>query len=122
MGKIKEYTNSTPFFKLKDKLSFVLGVCIFVMFAYIMGRWPNDFFYKFYATFVPLLVFIRFVDYKTKKWHYFLLDFCYFAGAMVILFVAFFPKNEELYRLAFIYSNGMLAVSTAAFNNALIFH
>jgi hypothetical protein len=92
------------------------------MFAYVMGRWPNDFFYKFYATFVPIVVFIRFVNYKTKNWHYFLLDFCYFAGAIVILFVYFFPKSEELYRLAFIYSNGVLAVSTAAFNNALIFH
>ena len=92
------------------------------MFAYIMGRWPNDGFYKFYAIIVPLLILIRFINYKSKNWHYFLVDFCYFAGAIVILSVFFYPKNEILYRLAFLYSNGMLAVSTAAFNNALIFH
>lgn len=92
------------------------------MFAYVMGRWPNDFFYTFYCTFVPLLIFVRFVDYKPRGWHYFLADFCYAAGAIVLIFVGFAPKNEILYRLAFLYANGALAVSTAAFSNALIFH
>ena len=38
------------------------------------------------------------------------------------MFVAFFPKNEQMYRLSFLYASGILAVSTAAFSNALIFH
>jgi hypothetical protein len=88
-----EYRETKDFLKLYDKFSFVLGVFIFGMFAYIMGRYPNDFFYTFYKTFIPLLIFIRFVDYKPKKLHYFLTDFCYWAGLQVILFVGFFPKN-----------------------------
>jgi len=107
---------------LYDKFSFVLGVFLFGVFAYIMCRYPNDFFYTFYKTFIPILIFIRFVDYKPKKLHYFLTDFCYWAGFMVILFVGFFPKNEYLYRVAFLYANGALAVATGAFNNAMIFH
>lgn len=76
----KDYRETKDFLKLYDKFSFVLGVFIFGMFAYIMGRYPNDFFYTFYKTFIPLLIFIRFVDYKPKKLHYFLTDFCYWAG------------------------------------------
>ena len=68
------------------------------------------------------MIFIRFVDYKPRRWHYFLLDFCYYAGAVVIIFIGFAPKNKIFYRLAFMYANGALAVSTAAFNNALKFH
>ena len=92
------------------------------MFSYIMGRWPNDKFYTFYSIFIPVVIFIRYVNYKPKKWHYFLVDFCYFVGAMIIYFVSFIRKNEVLYRLSFLYANGIAAISTAAFNNALIFH
>lgn len=122
MKKIEVYTESVPFLRLYDKLAFFLGVFIFGMFTYIMGRWPNDFFYKFYAIFIPFLVFIRFVNYKKRGWHYFLIDFCYFSGATIVIFVGLFPKNEYLYRLSFLFANGALGVSTAAFNNALIFH
>jgi hypothetical protein len=108
--------------KLKDKLSFMLGVFIFAAFSYIMGRYPHDFFYVFYCTFVPLLILIRLINYKRKRWHYFLIDFCYYAGAIVLLFIGLFPKSMLLYRVAFLYSNGSLAVATAAFRNALIFH
>ena len=122
MKLLEVYTQSVPFLRLYDKLAFVLGVFIFGMFTYIMGRWPHDFFYKFYSIFVPLLCFIRFINYKTKRMHYFLFDFCYFSGAIIVIFVGLYPKNEYLYRMAYIYSNGPLGVATAAFNNALIFH
>ena len=95
---------------------------MFTSFTYIQGRWPNDFFYKYYAFLVPIMIFIRFVNYRPKKWHYFLLDFCYFGTGTVWLFLVLFPKNEILYRCAFLYSAGVLALATAAFDNALIFH
>ena len=41
---------------------------------------------------------------------------------IVVMFVAYAPKNDYLYRMAFIYANGALGVSTAAFSNALILH
>ena len=108
--------------QLKDKLSFVLGVFLCGTFAYMIGRWPNDFFYKFYLVLVPIMCLIRFIDYKPKGWHYFLIDFCYYAGAIVLMFIGFYPKSPVFYRLAFMYANGSLATSTAAFSNALIFH
>ena len=51
-----------------------------------------------------------------------MIDFCYYAGAIVLIFIGFYPKSPVLYRLAFMYANGSLATSTAAFSNALVFH
>jgi hypothetical protein len=68
------------------------------------------------------MILLRFKDYKQKKWHYFLIDFCYYAGSFVLIFIYISPKSEMFYRLAFLYANGSLAVSTAAFGNAMIFH
>ena len=70
----------------------------------------------------PLMVGIRFINYKPKKMHYFLIDFCYFGSSTVLLYVTLFPKNAVMFRCAFFYANGALAVATGAFSNALIFH
>lgn len=109
------YTNTTPYMKLKDKFSFVFGVLITVFFAYIMGRWPNTGFYTFYSLVVPSVILIRFINYKPKGWHYFLLDFCYYGSFVVLAFIAIFPKSMIWYRTAFMFANGALATSTAAF-------
>ena len=122
MQYMKDYRKTTPYMKLLDKSSFVLGVMMTIMFAYFMGRWPHTNFYTAYTVVIPAMVFIRFVDYKKKGWHYYLTDFCYFGGGVVIMFLAIYPKNMLLYRAAFMFANGALASSTAAFNNALIFH
>lgn len=122
MQKAKSYTETVDFMKTLDTIAFNLGVVMFGGFAYIMGRWPHRGFYIFYSIFVPLLIFIRFVNYIQKKWHYFLIDFCYFAGAIIVLFVSVGSKNDYLYRVAFMYANGALAVATAAFSNKLVFH
>lgn len=105
-----------------DKLSFIFGVALFGSFAYILGSMPNHGFYIYYSLLVPVMVAIRYVKYKPRKWHYFLLDFCYFGGGTVLAFITLFPKSEIMYRLAFLYANGALGVATAAFSNALIFH
>lgn len=105
-----------------DKFSFVLGVVLFGSFAYLLGSMPNYGFYNFYSLLVPTMITIRYFNYVKKKWHYFMIDFCYFGTATVYLFINLFPKSAIMYRLAFLYANGALAVATAAFSNALIFH
>ena len=116
------YVQSAPYMKLRDKIAFVVGVLMTISFAYSMGRWPNTNFYTMYSIVIPLMIAIRYIDYKPKGYHYYLLDFCYFAGAAVVAFIAIYPKNMTMYRLAFMFANGSLATSTAAFKNSLIFH
>lgn len=108
--------------ELFDKLCFVGGVFTFSLVLIIIAKYPLDFFYNFYRIFVPVAIFSRFVYYWTRGWHFFLCDFCYYSSFIVVAFVGFFPKNQYFYRLAFFYASGPLAVSTAAFFNALVFH
>ena len=122
LSAINRYTETLPGMKLLDKMSFNFGVVCFACFAYIMGRWPNDHFYSFYAFIVPMMKFLRWYDWKKQGWHYYLADFCYYAGTCAWLFVVLYPKNKELYHVSFHFSNGILAVSTIVFDNALIFH
>lgn len=91
-------------------------------FVFSLGRWPHDHFYNYYSVMTPLLIVSRYVEYKPRRWHYFLVDYCVYGSVIVWLYVTFFPKNETFYRLAFLYSCGTLAVSTAAFQNPLVFH
>ena len=70
-----------------DKIAFNFGVAMFGGFAYIMGRMPNRGFYNFYSVVVPLMIFIRGIHYTQKNWHYFLIDFCYFASLLIIIFI-----------------------------------
>lgn len=118
----KSYTETDDFMKMLDKIAFNFGVVMFGGFAYIMGRMPNRGFYVFYSVVVPVLILIRCINYVQKNWHYFLIDFCYFASFLIVLFITVGSQNDYLYRVAFMYANGTLAVATAAFSNKLIFH
>jgi len=65
---------------------------------------------------------IRLFNYRIKKWHYYLFDFCYFANSIIIYFLAFSPKNDILFRLFFVYANGPFGLAIPAFKNSMIFH
>jgi hypothetical protein len=119
---IKDYTETLPGMKLMDRMSFNFGVAVFGAFAYIMGRWPNDIFYTFFCCVLPAMTFLRWYDWRKSGWHYYLADFCYYGSFTVCIYVAFCPKNKDLYHVGFHFANGILAVSAVAFDNALIFH
>ena len=46
--------------------------------AYYLG-WSPSTFYRVYSIQVALLLALRWVVYRVKRWHYYLLDFCYFG-------------------------------------------
>lgn len=122
MGKIEKYMETAQFQKRLDKFKFVAGVAIYTTFVYILGRWPADFFYKFYVG-ISLCSFVfRWHQFKKKNLHYYFLDFCYFGGLFVIAFLVFAPKSMAMYRISFSFGTGILALSTAAFSNKLVFH
>ena len=64
MSEIKEYGATTKGMRFVDKLSFNWGVFMFASFAYIMGRWPDDFFYTYYAFLIPTMFTIRWLEFK----------------------------------------------------------
>lgn len=87
-----------------------------------MGRWPHTHFYTFCLIFAPLLFLYRFLDYRQRKWHLMLVDFCYYQCSLTLYFVTSDPKNEMLFRACFLSANGLLGVATAVFCNKVIIH
>jgi hypothetical protein len=49
-------------------------------------------------------------------------DFCYFANAVLVYFLICDPKNEQLFKVCFVFGNGILAASVKAFRNSLVYH
>lgn len=111
-----------PFVRLVDKLSFIVGVFLLIISTYIVGRYPNDLYYTYHTAAVISLVLCRLYNYRTKGWHYYLFDFCYFANFLIIVFLCFLPKNDILFKVFFVYANGPFGLAIPAFKNSMIFH
>ncbi|KAH0460291.1 hypothetical protein IEQ34_010954 [Dendrobium chrysotoxum] len=102
------------------KVTHLLGVLGFGGFCYILGARPQDVPYVyclFYITFVPL----RWIYYRYKKWHYYLLDFCYYANTFFLVMLLMFPKNEKLFMVCFSFAEGPLAWALIVWRCSLVF-
>ncbi|KAJ8484961.1 hypothetical protein OPV22_017446 [Ensete ventricosum] len=102
------------------KVTHLLGVLGFGAFCFILGARPQDVPYVycfFFVTFVPL----RWIYYRYKKWHYYLLDFCYYANTFFLIMLLFFPKNEKLFMVCFSFAEGPLAWALIVWRNSLVF-
>ncbi|CAL9194453.1 unnamed protein product, partial [Musa hybrid cultivar] len=139
----------SPYLVLFDtQVTHLLGVLGFGAFCFILGARPQDVPYVycfFYVTFVPL----RWIYYRYKKWHYYLLvrthsviletlvnlpfftmtnvvvlsenDFCYYANTFFLVMLLFFPKNEKLFMVCFSFAEGPLAWALIVWRNSLVF-
>lgn len=98
------------------------GTSIIIAFSWILGRFPDDGIYRFTCIMLPSLIATRYVHYILVGWHMYLVDFCYFANAMLLYFLMFEPKNETLMTSVYLYATGPLAIGIVAFRNSLVYH
>lgn len=113
---------TAPFWRLADKLGFVVGVAVIVSFSYLIGKFPHDIFYTYYVWLITFLFGIRLLHYHHLGWHWFILDFCYYANYMVVALICFWPKSDLLLKISFLYSEGVIGISIWLFRNSLVFH
>ncbi|KAI3772785.1 hypothetical protein L6452_03978 [Arctium lappa] len=102
------------------KVTHFLGVFAYGGFCFILGARPQDVRYiycLFYITFVPL----RWIYYRYKKWHYYLLDFCYYANTIFLIMLLFFPRNQKLFMVTFSFAEGPLAWALIVWRCSLVF-
>ena len=66
--------------------------------AYWLGASPQTF-YKYYTVKAVVLYSARFYLYKAKNWHYYMLEFCYFANILLLLEVWVFPRNPTFHKV-----------------------
>ncbi|KAJ6407241.1 hypothetical protein OIU84_010697 [Salix udensis] len=106
--------------KFINKVTHVLGVLGFGGFCFLLGARPQDIPYVycfFYVTFVPL----RWINYRFKKLHYYLLDFCYYANTIFVVHLVLYPKNEKLFMVCFSFAEGPLAWALIVWRCSLVF-
>jgi hypothetical protein len=121
-GRLRQPLRWTPkHVKLRDKFAFVLGISHLTVSAYWLG-WSPSTFYRLYTAKALLLLTLRLVLYRRAKMHYYLLDFCYYANALMLLHIWALPEACELQRILFAFSMGPLAWSIILFRNSMIFH
>jgi len=118
--KLQLAINNPPNIRLKDKISFTLGVANLALTAFVAGKWP-EYFYMLYTIKFPLLLGIRFYIYHHSKWHYFMLDFCYYANALFFSYLWFFNDSCTLFQLSFSFTIP-LCWAIALWTNSLVFH
>ena len=121
MSRVRNRMEEPPSVRLKDKVSFMLGVlgCFVTEFALLrqpmhFGRW--------YVGFIIPLLLLRLWMYAAFKWHYFLLDFCYVVNVACVAMVVVYPHNRILLLVNFAHASGPLALAVPTWRNSLVFH
>jgi hypothetical protein len=113
----------------RDKIAFVLGLTDLWLSAYWLGSSPSSF-SSFYSYKIIILLILRWCIYRSKRWHYYLFDFCYYAQGLQLLQLwgsnlpSFFSVSYSITmtKLAYSISHGPLLWSIVAFRNSLVLH
>lgn len=118
--RVRDYVKEPPVVKLKDKISFTLGVSLILLTEYFILLHPDVFHLYFMAVMVPLLI-ARFYLYITNQLGYFLYDFCYFVNACCFVSILY-PEWTLLNNFCFVMTNGPLVWAILTWRNSLVFH
>eukprot|EP00246_Nothoceros_aenigmaticus_P004323 TRINITY_DN15828_c0_g1_i1.p1 TRINITY_DN15828_c0_g1~~TRINITY_DN15828_c0_g1_i1.p1 ORF type:complete len:355 (-),score=31.99 TRINITY_DN15828_c0_g1_i1:398-1462(-) len=103
-----------------NKLTYCVGVVSFGAFCFLLGSRPHDI-PLVYCVFFLVIAPLRWMYYRVKKWHYYLLDFCYYANAIFMVMLLFFPRHEKLFLVCFSFSEGPLAWALIVWRCSLVF-
>lgn len=114
-------THSVETIKLRDKVSFAIGVANTCITPLIVSRAPE--WIPLYYT-LQLIYFITFrvVEYRAKRWQYFFFDLCYFDNALLLGFLWLLPHSTVLFSVVFVLTNGPVLWAIVTWRNSLVFH
>ena len=91
---LRRHIQEAPQIKFIDKACFTFSI-MHLIFTELFVLKFTQYFKDYYAIMLVLLMLARYVTYKSKQYHYFMLDFCYFVNFLVILHayvVPFYPN------------------------------
>jgi len=119
------FKDVTAYDRFLDKITFVLSVtgCVFMTYC-ASSPFGRRFIPYFFPLTTLLLFVIRYLQYKRRKWHYFLLDFCYAANIAVIfyLMVPGAAQSSLFFVLLFSITHSILPWTILAYRNSIVFH
>ncbi|KAL0225041.1 hypothetical protein RCL1_002953 [Eukaryota sp. TZLM3-RCL] len=103
--------------QLVDSLSFFWGVIGLVALEFIFLSFPAFFPLVYVILLIPLVI-VRYFIYRKLKYHYFVLDFCYFASVLNVVLLLAFPTSTLLFQICFFYAVGPLTVAINIWRNS----
>lgn len=106
---------------VREKVSFIAGVLNIFISGYLIGAYPELFYYWFtlqLCYFMP----IRYYTYQKRGYHYFLADLCYFVNLLLLLTIWVAPRSKRLFISTYCLAYGNNAVAIAMWRNAMVFH
>tara|TARA_B110000977_G_scaffold178125_1_gene235357 strand:- start:22213 stop:23682 length:1470 start_codon:yes stop_codon:yes gene_type:complete len=118
-----------------DKVSFTLGVVGLLVTQFVCTEYP-EYFHAYYLATAPAIFAYRAYQYYSIKYHYFLIDFCYYANGFhflqILLGCGFFGfstsnnldsyANVSIFKTTFAYANGPILWAIPLWRNSLVFH
>jgi len=119
--KVRDYMKEVPQVKFVDKLSFTFGVTCIVVTELLALRYPQ-YFTAYYLVLITGLLTNRYIEYSASKDHLFMLDFCYFMNASVLIQTILFPNCLIWYKANYVLSMGVLMMAIVVWQNSLVFH
>ena len=110
-----------------DTFNFTLGVGLTLFTQYIILAHP-ELFPTFFRVLLSFMMIHRFYDYQKTKFHYFMLDFCYFMQISTYMQMYSCPSSassemcEIWFKSNHVLSHGPIAFAVIAWKNSLVFH
>ncbi|KAM0791159.1 hypothetical protein ACM66B_005644 [Microbotryomycetes sp. NB124-2] len=121
MKKLSQKWEEEKTVRLRDKISFFVGVMHVLVSALLLGFAPTyiPLYYSLQcAVYCPL----RIYSYRKKSYHYFLFDLCYAINALCLVYIWLLPGNVYLFEACFGLTLGSLGTAIATWRNSLVFH
>lgn len=116
------FAPSSRCLKFRDKLIFTGGVVNLALLVYFSGKYPWIMPY-YYTVKFPVLMIIRLYSFCEQDWQYFLLDWCYFANLLVLLYLwTPLSSDPNAFTVVFCIAHGALPWAVYLFRNSLVFH
>mmetsp|Transcript_10830 Transcript_10830/g.11909 ORF Transcript_10830/g.11909 Transcript_10830/m.11909 type:complete len:450 (+) Transcript_10830:20-1369(+) len=121
LDKSRAKLKSPPFIRTIDKIAFMAGIALLLGTQYFILAAPQFIHWFYIFSMIPLILW-RFFHYHGLKFHYFLLDYCYFCQFVYLIYFLGFWNDIKYFKLIFSLSTGPLGFAVVAWRNSLVFH
>jgi len=118
--KLQQKIQTPPFLRTSDKCAFTIGIIVLCLTEFILLKKPQVMPLWYTLLIFPLLI-ARYYFYSKAKYHYFMLDFCYYVQVLLLVEIYLIP-SPDLFQILFALSNGPLCVAIVMWRNSLVFH
>jgi hypothetical protein len=122
LDKLLETTESHGFQLRFDEFSFFFAFYSLLLTFALIFYPETNLLIIWYLTVNSVLLVIRYIDYKSRKWHYYYFDYCYFINFASFIYLICCPKSLDFFLVVFVNCSAPLLNYFVVFTTKIIFH